>query len=66
MYHMHRPLKNQRRVLLFFFFFPWDTCSIFLKWSSYLWINAARLLGQCVAHPGHEVIGNTLSHLPST
>lgn len=57
MYHMHRPLKNQRRV----FFSLWDTCSIFLKWSSYLCTHSSRLLGQCLAHPGCAVVGNTLS-----
>ena len=61
MYHMHRPLKNQRWV----FFSLWDTCSIFLKWSSYLCTHSSRLLGQCLAHPGCAVVGNTLSRFPS-
>ena len=61
MYHMHRPLKNQR----WFFFSLWDTCSIFLKWSSYLCTHSSRLLGQCLAHPGCAVVGNTLSRFPS-
>ena len=47
------------------FFSLWDTCSIFLKWSSYLCIHSSRLLGQCLAHPECAVTGSTLSCFPS-
>lgn len=61
MYHMHRPQKISVGI-----FFSQDTCSIFLKWSSYLCIHSSWLLGQLVAHPGPWCIGSALSHLPST
>lgn len=53
---MNRPLKNQCLD-----FFPWDTCSVFSKWSSYLCINSPQHLGQGLAHPGHAVIRNTVT-----
>lgn len=61
MYHMHRPQKISVGI-----FFSQDTCSIFLKWSSYLCIHSSRLLGQLAAHPGPRCIRSALSHLPST
>lgn len=57
MYHMHRPLKNHA-----FFFFPLGHLFHFLEMEQpFLCTHSSRLLGQCLAHPGCAVVGNTLS-----